>query len=85
MGKNSITKKQHYIPQVYLKGFQVEKGLIYQYKKEMKDNSDRKSVPIKSICQKSVFMKFRISRGNISALTIWNIILDGLKTILMIM
>lgn len=63
MEKNSITKKQHYIPQVYLKGFQVEKGLIYQYKKEMKDNSDRKSVPIKSICQKKCFYEIQDQRG----------------------
>ena len=61
---NNITKKQHYIPQVYLRGFSpdylrkkekvtaAEKYTIYCYALESEEQS-KKAVPIKSICYKN--------------------------------
>lgn len=61
MSLNNLTRKQHYVPQVYLRGFSLEysrekelrypteKHTIYCYKLGEKDQLKR-AIPIKSIC-----------------------------------
>ena len=73
---NSITKKQHYIPQVYLRGFSpdylrkkekataTEKYTIYCYALESEEQW-KKAVPIKSICYKNYLYEMFDEQGQI--------------------
>lgn len=71
---NMATKKQHYIPQVYLRGFspeynkknstQKDKYTIYCYDINSKKQNDR-AIPIKSICYEKNLYEVTGSDGNI--------------------
>ncbi|MCR5083368.1 MAG: DUF4238 domain-containing protein [Parasporobacterium sp.] len=72
---NSFTKKQHYIPQTYLRGFSPEyeklnrsnvdksKYTIWQYNIDINEQS-KISVPIKSICRKNDLYELFDKDGN---------------------
>ena len=72
--KSNLTKKQHYIPQVYLRGFSPEyissemkkigkeKYTIYVY--DMKKQLE-KSVPIKSICYENNLYEMVGEKGDV--------------------
>lgn len=71
MSEDKITKKQHYIPQVYLRGFSPqyqdktlpnEKDTIYFYDLEKKKQS-KIDVPIKSICYEEYLYEMRGDAG----------------------
>lgn len=72
--KNMATKKQHYIPQVYLRGFspeynkknstQKDKYTIYCYDINSKKQNYR-AIPIKSICYEKNLYEVTSSDGNI--------------------
>ena len=51
MNDNQITKKQHFLPQVYLRGFSVDHKAICAFR--LDNNSISKSVPIKSVCSEN--------------------------------
>lgn len=55
LDRNNITKKQHYIPQVFLRGFSEDKKYIWSY---LIDSMEKgKYVPIESLCREIIFMK----------------------------
>lgn len=73
MSEDKMTKKQHYIPQVYLRGFSPQyqgknktlpngKYTIYFYDLEMKKQS-KMAVPIKSICYEECLYEMRGDAG----------------------
>lgn len=68
MSKNQMTRRQHYIPQVYLGGFSPqyqnkgEKYTIYFYDLEKRKQS-KKDVPIKSICYEEYLYEMRGDAG----------------------
>ena len=73
MSEDKMTKKQHYIPQVYLRGFSPQyqgknktlpngKYTIYFYDLEMKKQS-KMAVPIKSICYEGCLYEMRGDSG----------------------
>lgn len=68
MSKNQMTRRQHYIPQVYLGGFSPqyqnkgEKYTIYFYDLEKRKQS-KKDVPIKSICYEKCLYEMRGDSG----------------------
>ena len=54
------TKKQHYVPQVYLKGFSQDEKMIYRYDLA---NESQKLVPISSVCYKKDLYEFKDEKG----------------------
>lgn len=50
------TIKQHYVPQVYLRGFSQDKKRIYRYDLT---NESQKLVPISSVCHKKYLYEFK--------------------------
>lgn len=68
MSKQNITKKQHYVPQVYLRWWKTDsnteknkknKDFIYQYDQINPDNNKIYPVPIKDVCQEDYLYEFR--------------------------
>lgn len=65
MNKQNITKKQHYVPQVYLRWWKTNtenskknKDFVYQYDQINPDNNKIDPVPIKDVCQENYLYEF---------------------------
>ena len=63
MGENHITKKQHYVPQVYLRGFSEDKKCLWSYK--LDSTLQEKMVPIQSVCRENYLYEVRGKNGEI--------------------
>ena len=73
MQKNNITKKQHYIPQVYLRGFSREykplkkvddkRYTVFSYDL-LADKQIEYAIPIKSICYEEFIYELRDRNGD---------------------
>ena len=69
------TKKQHYIPQVYLRGFspqykndggeKLDNGKYTIYAYDLKKNELSQAIPIKSICYEEYLYEIRNDEGKI--------------------
>ena len=57
-----MTKKQHYVPQVYLRGFSTDNKQIWSYMIDSLDNG--KYVPIESICREKYLYEVKDDEGN---------------------
>lgn len=64
MTKKYPTKKQHYIPQVYLKGFSQDSSTIYEYNYK-KGEAIQVPVSIESVCRKKDLYEVRENNGEI--------------------
>ena len=62
MANKSVTKKQHYVPQVYLRGFSTNNKQIWSYTIDSLDNG--KYVPIESICRENYLYEVKDNEGN---------------------
>ena len=62
MDKKNMTKKQHYVPQVYLRGFSTDNKQIWSYTIDPLDNG--KYVPIESICRENYLYEVKDNDGN---------------------
>ena len=62
MNKKNMTKKQHYVPQVYLRGFSIDNKQIWSYTIDPLDNG--KYVPIESICRENYLYEVKDNDGN---------------------
>ncbi len=61
--KNRITKIQHYVPRIYLRGFSTNKKQIWSYTIDPLDNGTY--VSIRSVCQEDYLYEVRDDAGNI--------------------
>lgn len=59
----SHTKREHYIPQFYLKNFSPDNKRIWQY--QINSNTAAKLVPIESICHEKNLYEFKNEDGSI--------------------
>ena len=57
-----MTRKQHYVPQVYLRGFSEDKIRIWSY--VVNPLEDGKCVPIESICREKYLYEVKDNDGN---------------------
>ena len=57
-----ITKKQHFVPQVYLRGFSTDKKRIWSYRVDPIDKGTQ--VPIESICRENYLYEVKDNDGN---------------------
>lgn len=64
MPKKQLTKNQHYIPQVYLKGFSEDSLTIYEYNYK-KGQTIEEPVSIESICRKKYLYEVHDNKGEI--------------------
>ena len=64
MTKKKPTKKQHYIPQVYLKGFSQDSSTIYEYNYK-KGEAIQVPVSIESVCRGKNLYEVRENNGEI--------------------
>ena len=62
MSKPQPTKHQHYIPQVYLKGFSKDSSTIYEYNFKKGEALD-KPVSIESVCRENYLYEVRENNG----------------------
>lgn len=62
---NKPTKKQHYIPQVYLKGFSSDKPFVFAHWFTDENRISSKSVPIKTICVEKNLYEVEDKNGKI--------------------
>lgn len=60
---DKMTRKQHYIPQVYLRGFSTDDKNIFFFNLASSESS-KIAVPIKSICYKQDLYEARTEQGN---------------------
>lgn len=65
MENKSLTKIQHYVPQVYLRGFSEDDTRVWSYSLESMDSG--KLVPIKSVCRKKDLYEISKDNGEIVA------------------
>ena len=85
MGKNqvanneSVTKKQHYVPQIYLKNFSDDEATLFYYDVLKKECSNI-SVPIKSICYEKYIYEYYDENGEIDSLNFNEKILQHLES-----
>ena len=63
MDIKKITKKQHYVPQVYLRGFSDDKKHLWSYR--LNSSLEGKMVPIESVCRKHFLYEVRGNNGEI--------------------
>ena len=63
MGEKNITKNQHYVPQVYLRGFSSDHKRVWSYALDPMDNG--KLVPIESVCREKYLYEVRDDNGNL--------------------
>ena len=64
MPKKQPTKKQHYVPQIYLKGFSVDQNSVYEYNLRRMDVIDH-PVSIESVCREQYMYELRNQAGDI--------------------
>lgn len=64
MSKKQHTKNQHYIPQVYLKGFSQDSSTIYEYNYK-NGKAIEEPVSIESVCRKKNLYEVRDNNGEI--------------------
>lgn len=60
--KKNITKKQHYVPQVYLRGFSTNNKQIWSYTLSPLDSG--KYVAIESVCRENYLYELKDNDGN---------------------
>ena len=65
MENKSFSKKQHYVPQVYLRGFSEDNARIWSYSLDPMDSG--KLVPIKSVCYVKNLYEIRKNDGELVA------------------
>lgn len=65
---NKPTKKQHYVPQVYLRGFSSDEVFVIRNELESQCIVSSKSVPIQSICREDFLYEIKDSEGSYIAL-----------------
>ena len=65
MENRSFTKNQHYVPQVYLRGFSEDNTRVWSYPLESTDSG--KLVPIKSVCHQKYLYEIYKNNGEIVA------------------
>lgn len=63
--KQNPTKKQHYVPQVYLRGFSSDKSKINAY--WIDNNIDERYIPIDSICRENYLYELRNDSNDLIA------------------
>ena len=63
MGEKNITKNQHYVPQVYLRGFSPDSKRVWSYSLDPMDGG--KLVPIESVCREKFLYEVRDDGGNL--------------------
>lgn len=76
MPQKQPTKKQHYVPITYLKGFSPDDNLIYQYNLKLK-KAISNPVDIESVCRDIYLYEFRDNEDNIINLNFIEDILCG--------
>ena len=64
MPEKQPTKKQHYVPQIYLKGFSRDSATIYEYN-FAKREAIKKPVCIESVCREQFLYEIRDQSGEI--------------------
>ncbi len=64
MPEKQPTKKQHYVPQIYLKGFSQDSSSIYEYNLARK-KAIEKPVSIESVCSEKYLYELRDNSGEI--------------------
>ena len=62
MDIKNITKKQHYVPQVYLRGFSGDRKRIWSYTVNSIENG--RCVPIESVCRENYLYEIKDNDGN---------------------
>lgn len=65
MAQNSMTKKQHYVPRTYLRGFSDDEKRLWSYVLEPHDNGTL--VSIESICRENYLYEVRDQAGDFVA------------------
>ena len=65
MGEQQITKKQHYVPRTYLRGFSPDPKRIWSYSLDPMDSG--KIVPTESVCFKKFLYEVKDESGNLIA------------------
>ena len=63
MDEKSYTKKQHFVPQVYLRGFSADEKRIWSYSLDPIDSGTL--VPIESLCRENYLYEIRGEDGNL--------------------
>ncbi len=77
MRDKEITKKQHYVPRVYLKGFSSDKIRVWSY--SLCPIDDGKLVPIESVCRENYLYEPRDKNGELSSPNRIEKVLSGLE------
>lgn len=77
MGEQQITKKQHYVPRTYLRGFSPDPKRIWSYSLDPMDSG--KLVPIESVCRVNFLYEVKDESGNLIAPNWIEKILGGLE------
>ncbi len=80
MPQKQPTKKQHYVPITYLKGFSPDDNLVYQYNLKLK-KAISNPVSIESVCRDNYLYEFRDNEDNIINLNLIEDILCGYEGI----
>jgi hypothetical protein len=65
---NKPTKKQHYVPQIYLRGFSSDEEFVIRNELESQCIVSSKPVPIQSICREDFLYEIKDSEGSYIAL-----------------
>ena len=62
--QNNITKKQHYVPQAYLRGFSVDGKRVFAFNNKTNKTYDS-PIPIESICRKDYLYEIKNNKNKI--------------------
>lgn len=79
VNNQSGTRKQHYVPQVYLKNFSDDGKTLFYYD-VLKNESSNISVPIKSICYETYIYEYYDESGEIDSFNFNEKMLQGLES-----
>ena len=63
MGDKKITKRQHFVPQVYLRGFSADAKRVWSYSLDPLDSGTL--APIESLCRENYLYEIRGEDGNL--------------------
>lgn len=77
MGEKNITKNQHYVPQVYLRGFSPDQKRVWSYALDPMDSG--KLVPIESVCREKYLYEVWDDDGNLLGPNWLETVLCGLE------